>query len=90
MGVWGRGRVVNLLSRRAPVSNAAECGGSLVAIPSRMQGLSQIRKIAKDCRDRAARTEVAAERELLNELARHWEAVAEIREQLQQLHNRRL
>jgi len=52
-----------------------------------MHGLSQIRKIAKDCRDRAARTEVAAERDLLCELARHWEAVADIREQLQRLHN---
>jgi hypothetical protein len=57
---------------------------------SSMHGLSQIRKIAKDCRERAARTEVAAERDLLNDLARHWEAVADIRDQLQRLHNKRL
>jgi len=65
-------------------------GGSLVAMSPGMHGLSQIRKIAKDCRDRAARTEVAAERDLLCELARHWEAVADIREELQRLHNTRL
>jgi len=48
-----------------------------------MDRLSQIRKHAQDCRDRAARTEVAAERDLLQELARHWDAIADIREQLQ-------
>jgi hypothetical protein len=48
-----------------------------------MDRLSQIRKHAQDCRERASRTEVEAERELLHELARHWDAIADIHQKLQ-------
>ena len=54
-----------------------------------MDKLSQIRKHAQDCRDRAARTQVADERELLQELARHWDAIADIRERLEPARKRR-
>jgi len=54
-----------------------------------MDRLSQIRKHAQDCRDRAARTEFTAERDLLYELARHWDAIADIREQLERPRDKR-
>jgi len=56
---------------------------------SKMDRLSQIRKHAQDCRDRAARTEFTAERDLLYELARHWDAIADIREQLERPRDKR-
>lgn len=47
-----------------------------------MQRVANYRRHAYRCRERAERPATPAERELLLELARHWDAIADLHEQL--------
>jgi len=47
-----------------------------------VQRVVKYRRHADRCRERAERTVSPAERELLLELARHWDAIADLQEQL--------
>ncbi len=47
-----------------------------------MQQVAKYRRHAQRCRERAERAASLAERELLHELAGHWDAIADLHEQL--------